>query len=57
MNIINDFLHLEVVIMVQTLLDSPEVDWVFYDFEIVWDLKAVGVYWVVEDLGRVYTPK
>ena len=43
--------------MVQPLLDCSEVDWVFYDFEIVWDLEAVGVYRVVEDLGRVYTPK
>ena len=43
--------------MVQTLLDCSEIDRVFYNFEIVGDLKAVGVYWVVEDLGRVYSPK
>jgi len=56
LNVVDKLLHGEVVVVVQSLLDCAEVNWFFYDVEVVWNAKPVGIYWLMEDRSCVASP-
>ena len=57
LDVVNDLLHLEIVVVIQPLVDRPEVDGLLYDFEIVRDLQSIWINRVMEYSGRIDSPK
>jgi len=57
LDVVYEVFHCEVEVMLEPLLNSPEVDRFFHDVQVVGDAQFVGVYGLVENLGGAAPPE